>query len=64
MPCERRPLATADRALLIGEVCDRLRAGELCALPTETVYGLAVLPDHPDATARLRALLARGPERP
>jgi protein-tyrosine phosphatase len=42
----------------------RLRCGELVALPTETVYGLAVLPSHADAVARARAAKGRGGEQP
>jgi L-threonylcarbamoyladenylate synthase len=30
-----------------------LRAGEIVVLPTDTVYGLAALPDHPDAVRRI-----------
>jgi L-threonylcarbamoyladenylate synthase len=43
---------------------DALRAGEVVALPTDTVYGLAALPTIPDATARLFALKGRGAEAP
>jgi protein-tyrosine phosphatase len=59
MPCERRTLRGSDRCQLIAEVVQRLRRGELCVLPTETVYGLAVLPSHEAAVARARALKAR-----
>jgi len=62
MPCERRTLRGGDRSQLIAEVVQRLRRGELCVLPTETVYGLAVLPSHEDAVARARALKGRDPE--
>lgn len=41
-----------------------LRAGELCVLPTETVYGLAVLPSNAGAVARARALKGRAAEQP
>jgi L-threonylcarbamoyladenylate synthase len=43
---------------------EALRAGEVVALPTDTVYGLAALPTMPDATARLFALKGRGAEAP
>ena len=36
-----------------------LESGAVIALPTETVYGLAVRGDHPQALARLRAIKAR-----
>ncbi len=68
MPCERRPLAEADAAdsiaQLVAETAERLRRGELCALPTETVYGLAVLPSHADAVARARAMKGRAQSHP
>jgi tRNA threonylcarbamoyl adenosine modification protein (Sua5/YciO/YrdC/YwlC family) len=45
------------------EIAARVRAllarGELCALPTETVYGLAARADDPGALERLRALKGR-----
>lgn len=64
MPCVRLELRTADRARLLADVVARLRAGELCVLPTETVYGLAVLPSLPDAVARARAAKGRADEQP
>jgi L-threonylcarbamoyladenylate synthase len=48
----------------VGLAVDVLRAGEVVALPTDTVYGLAVLPTIPHATRRLFALKARGAEAP
>jgi L-threonylcarbamoyladenylate synthase len=39
---------------------DALRGGEVVALPTDTVYGLAALPAIAAATARLFALKGRG----
>ena len=56
MPCERRSLEGADRKALVAECVDRLRAGELCVLPTETVYGLTVLPSHAAAVERVLQL--------
>ena len=41
-----------------------LRAGDVVVLPTDTVYGLAVLPTIPGATARLFALKGRGADVP
>jgi hypothetical protein len=37
MPCERRMLRDADEKALVADVVGRLRRGELCVLPTETV---------------------------
>jgi len=44
-----------DEAAAIG----RLRAGEVVALPTDTVYGLCVAVEAPDATAALFAVKVR-----
>jgi L-threonylcarbamoyladenylate synthase len=43
---------------------EALREGELVALPTDTVYGLAALPTIPGATDRLFALKGRAAETP
>lgn len=64
MPCRRQQLRAADRPSLVAETAARLRAGELCVLPTETVYGLAVLPSHADAVRRARATKGRAAEQP
>lgn len=64
MPCARHALATADRHRLLAETVAALRAGRLCVLPTETVYGLAVLPSHAGAVARARALKGRSDAQP
>ena len=54
MPSRGTPLADADRSALRDEVVAALRRGELCALPTETVYGVAAMPSAPGAEERLR----------
>ncbi|HEY6746108.1 MAG TPA: L-threonylcarbamoyladenylate synthase [Mycobacteriales bacterium] len=41
------------------QVVETLRAGGIVLLPTDTVYGLAVHPEHDDALARLFALKRR-----
>lgn len=41
------------------QVVETLRAGGIVLLPTDTVYGLAVHPEHDDALARLFALKQR-----
>ena len=38
---------------------DALRSGAVVGLPTDTVYGLAAHPDHPDAVDRLHQLKGR-----
>jgi protein-tyrosine phosphatase len=64
MPCERTSLRDADPRALVDEVVARLRRGELCVLPTETVYGLAVLPSHAGGVARAREMKGRGSDQP
>lgn len=64
MPCVRHDLRTADRPRLLADTVASLRRGELCVLPTETVYGLAVLPSHAGAVARARAVKGRPDEQP
>lgn len=64
MPCERRSLRGADVPALVDDVVARLRRGELCALPTETVYGLAVLPSHRGGVERARAMKGRPSDQP
>ncbi len=59
MPCARRQLTTVDRTELVAAAVRHLRAGELCVLPTETVYGLALLPSRADALARARTMKGR-----
>ncbi|MEC8651728.1 MAG: Sua5/YciO/YrdC/YwlC family protein [Planctomycetota bacterium] len=54
MPLQRTALADADQAALRAELVAALRRGELCVLPTETVYGLAALPGHGAAGGRAR----------
>jgi L-threonylcarbamoyladenylate synthase len=64
MPCVRTQLKTADRQTLLRDTVAALRRGELCVLPTETVYGVAVLPSHEGAVARVRAMKGRGDRQP
>jgi L-threonylcarbamoyladenylate synthase len=64
MPCLRIALPSNDRPRLVAETAERLRRGELVVLPTETVYGLAVLPSHREAVARARALKGRDGNQP
>ncbi|MEO1657173.1 MAG: L-threonylcarbamoyladenylate synthase [Pseudomonadota bacterium] len=41
------------RQLSIAEAADILRSGDLCAVPTETVYGLAALASNGEAVAKI-----------
>ena len=49
----------ADQAKAARAACGALRAAQVVAVPTDTVYGIAALPDLPGATARLFALKGR-----
>lgn len=44
---------------IAAEACDLLRAGEVVALPTETVYGLAADAMNPDAVAKIFSIKGR-----
>ncbi|MGE0434928.1 MAG: L-threonylcarbamoyladenylate synthase, partial [Planctomycetota bacterium] len=55
----RAPDASAIRA-----AADAIRAGKIVAFPTETVYGLGVRFDRPDAIARLRTAKGRPETQP
>ena len=59
MRCERRLLTKQDRAALVATAVRHLQAGELCVLPTETVYGLALLPSHGGAQDKARRMKGR-----
>lgn len=50
--------------VLVDRLCSALLAGEPVVMPTDTVYGLAVLPGVPGGTARLFALKDRRPDSP
>lgn len=64
MPTRRQPLADADPDTLRNECVAALRAGELCVLPTETVYGLGCLPSDHRAVQKLRACKHRSERQP
>jgi len=51
------------RATSLTRAADLLRAGELVAFPTDTVYGVAAILSRPNAIARLYVAKARPPER-
>ncbi len=61
---ERIPLAAADPGDLARRVAAALGRSALVALPTETVYGVAVRPGDDRATALLRALKGRPEQNP
>jgi L-threonylcarbamoyladenylate synthase len=48
----------------VGRAAELLRSGQLVALPTETVYGLAANAWNPDAVRRIYEVKARPPENP
>ncbi len=52
------------RAASLARAANLLRAGELVAFPTDTVYGVAAVLSDPGAIARLYVAKARPPERP
>lgn len=64
MTLERRSLADADPDALRDEVVATLQRGELCVLPTETVYGVAALPSCAPAAARVQQWRGRDPSLP
>lgn len=51
-------------ASAVGRIVAALAAGEVAALPTDTVYGLAALPGHAGAVERLYDLKGRDPAQP
>ncbi len=56
-------LARPDRSTLRA-VARRLERGEICVLPTDTIYGFHCRADLPAALARLQALKERGEPKP
>src|SRR5205809_5023497 len=48
------PLADTDVAAVLEAAEAALRAGEAIVMPTDTVYGLAALPEHEDALFALK----------
>ena len=53
----------ADIATDTARVVESLRSGGIALLPTDTVYGLAVSPEQPDAVRRLGAMKGRPRDR-
>jgi L-threonylcarbamoyladenylate synthase len=56
-------LLDASQEASVARAVELLRAGELVALPTDTVYGVAAIADRPSAVARLYVAKGRPPER-
>lgn len=52
------------KVITVDEAVRRLRAGEVVAIPTETVYGLAARIDRPEAIARIFELKGRPQDNP
>ncbi len=57
-------LISASDPDVVGRVADVLVDGGVAVIPTDTVYGLAALPDDADAMARLFALKGRSADAP
>jgi len=55
-------MSRAGSATNLASAVRALQAGEVVAIPTDTVYGLAVDPRRPGATGRLFALKSRPPD--
>jgi len=54
---------TGSYRVSIARAAELLRAGDLVAFPTDTVYGVAAVADQPGAVARLYVAKARPPEK-
>src|SRR3954467_1534673 len=61
--CFAWPADEAARGPILAAAVAALRRGDLVVLPTDTVYGLAVHPDLPDAIARVYAVKERPAEK-
>ncbi len=62
-PADRRPRVVPDGAAARAEAVELLRAGEIVAIPTDTVYGIAADLALPDAIERLFGAKRRPPEK-
>ncbi len=60
----RKIVADSDVEEAVQLGINALRAGEVVAFPTETVYGVGVRADKPEAVARLRQIKQRNDEKP
>ncbi len=57
------PADAGSQRLLVKRAADLLRAGEVIAFPTDTVYGIAADPENEGAVRRLYAVKERPPEK-
>lgn len=64
MPLRHVRLEGANLETLRSEVVASLQRGELCVLPTETVYGLTALPSNPASKAKAAAWKGRDAQQP
>lgn len=65
LPPDSHPAAAlAHHTAALDRAWTALRGGGVVAYPSETVWGLAVLPDHPAAVERLYAVKGRAAHRP
>ena len=58
------PLTTATSAACLRQAADQLLAGGVVVIPTDTVYGLAAHPAHPEAVQRLYTIKGRQEAKP
>lgn len=56
------PILSVRSPTAIARAVELLQAGQIIVIPTDTIYGLAVLPDKTEAIARLYAIRNRNPE--
>ena len=56
------PILSVRSPTAIARAVELLQAGQIIIIPTDTVYGLAVLPDKTEAIAQLYAIRNRAPE--
>ena len=61
--CRNREMLAIDAPDAIARAAEALHGGRLVVLPTDTVYGVAAHPAHPEAVAALYAAKARPPDK-
>lgn len=61
---KRQSQISSDLEQAVAQAAQLLRTGGVVGYPTETVWGLAAHPAHPQAVARLAALKGRDPAKP
>ncbi len=56
------PILSVRSPTAIARAVELLQAGQIIIIPTDTIYGIAVLPDHTEAIAHLYEIRNREPE--